>query len=70
MKALPNHECPLCGEPNQCAPAKTGDLSSECWCTAVVIGREALHRVPEELRGKACLCPRCASAAFCDPPST
>jgi len=63
MKPLPNHTCPLCGQPNGCAPAQAGDFAAECWCTRVVISQEALDRVPEPLRGKACLCPRCAGGA-------
>lgn len=70
MKPLPNHQCPLCGGPNQCAPAKSGDFAVACWCTSVVISQEALDKVPEALRGNACLCPACANAAFRDPPST
>lgn len=63
MKPLPNHTCPLCGQPNGCAPARAGDFAVECWCARVVISQEALDRVPEPMRGKACLCPRCASGA-------
>ena len=63
MKPLPNHTCPLCGQPNGCAPAQAGDFAVDCWCTRFVISQEALDRVPEPLRGKACLCPRCASGA-------
>jgi Cysteine-rich CWC len=70
MKPLPNHQCPLCGKSNQCAPATAGDFAVECWCTGVVISQEALDRVPEALRGKACLCPRCASGAFSGPAAT
>lgn len=64
MKPLPNDRCPLCGGPNRCAPAAAGDFAVECWCTRVAISQEALDRVPEQWRGKACLCPACAGGAF------
>jgi hypothetical protein len=64
MKPLPNLVCPLCGKPNQCAPARAGDFALACWCRSVVISQEVLERVPEALRGQACLCPACASGAF------
>jgi len=70
MNPLPNPLCPLCGQPNQCAPAAAGDFAVECWCTSVVISPQALDRVPEAWRGKACLCPRCASGDFPAPSST
>lgn len=60
MKPLPNTICPLCGGANHCAPASLGTLEVECWCTKVVIDREALARVPADSIDKACLCPRCA----------
>jgi hypothetical protein len=61
QKPLPNTICPLCGGSNQCAPASTGTLDAECWCTKATISREALARVPPALVDKACLCPRCAA---------
>ncbi|WP_183636104.1 cysteine-rich CWC family protein [Niveibacterium umoris] len=61
MDALPNLVCPLCGGLNHCAPAQTGRLDVECWCTRVTISTDALARVPAELINKACLCPRCAA---------
>ena len=60
---VPYSFCPLCGGANQCAPASTGRLEVECWCTKATISREALARIPSELINKACLCPRCASGA-------
>lgn len=61
MHALPNLLCPLCGSSNQCAPAQTGRLDVECWCTRAAISPDALARVPPALVDKACLCPRCAA---------
>lgn len=61
MDALSDAICPLCGGANQCAPAMTGRLDIECWCTKAFIGAEVLEQVPEHLLNKACLCPRCAA---------
>lgn len=61
-KPLPNTVCPLCGGANQCAPAETGSFDVDCWCRTAQISAQALARIPPELAGKACLCPRCAAA--------
>ncbi|MBQ0935478.1 cysteine-rich CWC family protein [Ideonella paludis] len=53
--------CPLCGEPNRCAPAAAGSFEVVCWCTTVKIAPGALERIPVESRGKACLCAACAA---------
>ncbi len=57
---LANHSCPLCGGPNGCAPAISGDFDSVCWCIETKITPELLSRVPEALRGKSCICKACA----------
>ncbi|MCW5634027.1 MAG: cysteine-rich CWC family protein [Rubrivivax sp.] len=62
LAALPAPLCPLCGQPNDCAPARCGDLDTPCWCRDVRIAPEALARVPPALRNRACLCRRCAGA--------
>ena len=54
----PRH-CAICGEPNDCAMAEQRPLT-ECWCATATIDPAALARVPEEKRGKVCLCPSCA----------
>lgn len=72
MEALPNHACPLCGRPNECAAARHGRLDVECWCTRTRVNPESLALVPPELRGKACLCRECATTpphAVKGPPS-
>lgn len=53
--------CPLCGQPNACAPARTGAFSQPCWCESVDFSPELLARVPEHLRNKACICRACAT---------
>lgn len=52
--------CPLCGGLNQCAPAQTGDLTSDCWCRTARIAPEVLARIPADQKMKACLCQACA----------
>jgi hypothetical protein len=54
--------CPLCGEPNRCAmevERATGVKQPPCWCTQVKFEAELLSRIPENARGKACICPAC-----------
>lgn len=55
--------CPLCGQPNACAPARTGAFSQPCWCESVDFSAELLARVPDGLRNKACICRACAAGA-------
>jgi hypothetical protein len=62
VKALANNVCPLCGGANLCAPANSGRLDVDCWCTKVKFSRETLAQVPDHLIDKACLCQRCAAA--------
>lgn len=65
MKPLPNSTCPVCGGPNACAPARTGDFAASCWCAAVTPDPAALAALPAELVDTACLCRRClGDAAF------
>lgn len=58
---VPPERCPLCGGTNECALA-ADPAAAECWCFTAAISRETLASVPEEARGRACICPRCASA--------
>ncbi|TBU99840.1 cysteine-rich CWC family protein [Stutzerimonas kirkiae] len=59
---LDQSRCPLCGQSNICDP--TGD----CWCFHTHIDRQALERIPQASRGKACLCPACAKMTDTDTP--
>ncbi|HYR24426.1 MAG TPA: cysteine-rich CWC family protein [Aquabacterium sp.] len=59
--ALPHSTCPLCGGPNDCAPAACGDLNVACWCRDVNFSAELLAQVPAEQQRKACICRRCAT---------
>lgn len=57
--------CPVCGQPNLCAMEQarlTGQSEcGPCWCTQATFGADLLARVPEQVRGKSCICARCAS---------
>ncbi len=52
-------QCPLCGRPNVCAPAQSGTFATPCWCIEASFPPELLSRVPEALRGHACICRAC-----------
>ena len=53
--------CPLCGGGNDCAMTQVDAGKSECWCMSARIGPDLLAKIPEPLRGVACICPRCAA---------
>jgi GNAT superfamily N-acetyltransferase len=57
----PHRRCPLCGQPNDCAPAACGRFDVDCWCTSSAVSAQALARVSASQQGQACLCARCAS---------
>ncbi len=46
--------CPICGMDNQCQHGE-----ATCWCTTAVIPKHVLDMVPDELKGKACVCKSC-----------
>lgn len=54
-------KCPLCGADNSCGNLPS-NRSGACWCTdsAISFPEELLNSIPEELRGKACICKACA----------
>jgi hypothetical protein len=64
MSQIDPARCPLCGRDNACAMVAG---RATCWCFARRIPAEVLARVPEEARGVACLCARCAAG---EPPPT
>jgi len=57
-----SQRCPACGAANQCALADPRSATQACWCFSVSIDSAVLEALPDELRNKACLCPRCAAA--------
>jgi hypothetical protein len=66
VQALDATRCPLCGEANRCAmeiERETGQPQPPCWCMAVDLSLAPLERLPEALRGQACICARCAAGA-------
>ncbi|MDD2691018.1 MAG: cysteine-rich CWC family protein [Simplicispira sp.] len=55
-------QCPLCHQPNQCAPAQ-GRPPEECWCMRAPVAPAALAKIPAAERGQRCICPVCARPA-------
>jgi hypothetical protein len=62
MTPAPEPACPVCGGPNDCAPARTGDFASPCWCANVAADPDVLAALPDAARNRACLCRRCLTA--------
>jgi len=60
---LPAHHCPLCGQPNQCAPARAGTFEVACWCSALRVDPAILRQDGAVQERLACLCQRCLGAA-------
>jgi hypothetical protein len=52
--------CPVCGQSNRCTLADPRTVDRPCWCFTETIDRAVLAALPQELKDKACLCPRCA----------
>lgn len=46
--------CPICGEDNNCQHGE-----KECWCNTIKIPEHILNMVPEDKKGKACICKSC-----------
>ena len=64
--------CVVCGGPNGCAMAGSGrpEDAAGCWCMAPgAVDPAALAAIPTALRGRACICARCAGAASIIGPS-
>ena len=54
--------CPRCGQPNDCAPARSGDFATVCWCADLAVDPALLAALPASVRGGGCLCRRCLTA--------
>ncbi|MGY9003642.1 MAG: cysteine-rich CWC family protein [Rhodospirillales bacterium] len=54
--------CPLCGNDNACGNLQPKD-GSTCWCadSDLIFQAELLDQIPDEARGKACICRACAT---------
>lgn len=46
--------CPLCGQDNNCQHGQGG-----CWCETVKFPKHILDMVPDDKKGKACICKSC-----------
>jgi hypothetical protein len=46
--------CPLCGQDNNCQHNHT-----TCWCVKVKIPKQVLDMIPDDKKGKACICESC-----------
>ena len=46
--------CPICKKPNGC---QSGEKT--CWCYTIKVPRGLLETIPDEDRGKACVCVSC-----------
>ena len=56
---MTNQYCPICGEQNRCMV----DNEHPCWCFEVGgFPKELLNKVPEESKGKQCICKKCLEA--------
>lgn len=52
-KEIDQTKCPICGNDNNCKHNK------ECWCHNVTIPNGLLDMIPEDKKGKACICKSC-----------
>lgn len=52
-------KCPLCGQSNNCQQASCDVYKGLCWCEKVTFPDELVGRLPEEARGRACVCRAC-----------
>jgi len=55
--------CPLCGGPNGCPLASDAPYKGSCWCMQLDMPEELMKRLPEESRGRSCICHRCVAEA-------
>lgn len=50
--------CPICGKENHCGQEQ-GLPEGACWCRHIEIPKELIALVPDDLKGKACICQDC-----------
>lgn len=53
-KSKPEKTCPICGQDNDCHHGEGG-----CWCDNTTFPKHVLDMIPEDKRGKACVCKSC-----------
>jgi hypothetical protein len=64
MKDIDPTRCPVCHEPNVCAmemAKASGTKPEHCWCFDAVFTPAVMDLVPDQAKGKACVCATCAS---------
>lgn len=56
--------CPLCQQKNQCVNLGVADTEKICWCNDpnIQFPKALLDQVPNEKKGRACICKQCALA--------
>lgn len=55
---MANEYCPLCGGENKCMAGTLEQIN--CWCGKEIgFPKELLELVPQESRGKHCICKKC-----------
>lgn len=46
--------CPLCGQDNNCQHGQ-----GKCWCEAAKFPKHILDMIPDDKKGKTCICKSC-----------
>ncbi|PCI43688.1 MAG: hypothetical protein COB51_11225 [Moraxellaceae bacterium] len=54
--------CPFCKQDNRCGV----QMSSGCWCEALEIPAALIELLPENSRGKSCICLACVDSYKAD----
>lgn len=59
IKVTKNQEdeniCPICQKENHC----DAQNAHQCWCMTISFPKELISQLPEELKGKRCICKNC-----------
>jgi hypothetical protein len=56
MKLSNQPYCPLCNNLNLCG---ISDTTTPCWCMVENVPKALINQVPDEKKGKACICQAC-----------
>lgn len=55
---IDKRKCPICGKNNSCIHEQ--DLQDDtCWCSHIEVPKELIAQIPDNLKGKACICHDC-----------
>jgi len=54
------NRCPLCGQANSCSQVDPARAAQSCWYFSAAVDSQALAQLPDALKDRTCLCPRCA----------